>query len=60
MVVGHAPVVGEHTDEVLTGILGYFRDKVRALLDAKVVRMSGPAVTCGGTAVTDPGPVEGE
>ncbi|MDP6302328.1 MAG: CoA transferase [SAR202 cluster bacterium] len=38
MVVGSTPVIGEHTNEVLSDILGYDDDKVRALHDSEVVR----------------------
>jgi crotonobetainyl-CoA:carnitine CoA-transferase CaiB-like acyl-CoA transferase len=38
MVVGPTPVIGEHTNEVLSDILGYDDDKVRALHDSEVVR----------------------
>jgi crotonobetainyl-CoA:carnitine CoA-transferase CaiB-like acyl-CoA transferase len=44
MVVGSAPLVGEHTQEVLGGILGYSEDRTRALHDSDVVRSPGPAV----------------
>jgi len=38
MVVGSAPLVGEHTDEVLREILRYPDQRIRALKDANVVR----------------------
>lgn len=37
MVVGSAPLLGEHTDEVLTGILGYSSEQVQSLQDEAVV-----------------------
>ena len=37
MVVGSAPLIGEQTNEVLSDILGYGDDKVRALHEASVV-----------------------
>ena len=37
MSVGSPPTVGEHTDEVLTGILGYSEDRFQALRDEGVV-----------------------
>ncbi len=38
MVVGPTPVIGEHTNEVLSDILGYDDAKVRSLHDSEVVR----------------------
>ena len=43
MVVGSAPTVGEHTEEVLGDILGYSQEQIRALQDQEVVRLAGPA-----------------
>jgi crotonobetainyl-CoA:carnitine CoA-transferase CaiB-like acyl-CoA transferase len=43
MTVGPAPVVGEHTEEILTGVLGYSGDRVRALQDEDVVYCAEPA-----------------
>ena len=43
MTVGPAPVVGGHTEEILTGVLGYSRDQVRALQDEDVVHCAEPA-----------------
>ena len=40
MVVGSAPLVGEHTMEILTGLLGYSEEHVRDLLDENVVGSS--------------------
>ena len=37
MVVGSAPTVGQHTRELLSGLLGYADDKVQALVDGEVV-----------------------
>ena len=47
VVVGSAPAVGEHTEEVLRHILGYSPDRIRALQDKDVVRSLGPAVVSG-------------
>ena len=47
LVVGSAPLVGEHTDEVLRDILGYSDEQVQALQDDGVVRSAGPAVVPG-------------
>jgi CoA:oxalate CoA-transferase len=35
--VGHVPTPGEHTDEVLSGLLGYDAATLRDLRDAKVI-----------------------
>ena len=43
MVVGSAPRVGEHTEEVLEGILGYPQEKIQALQDQAVVRLADAA-----------------
>ena len=40
MVVGSAPTVGQHTREILQGIIGYTDDQVQALLDEEVVGAS--------------------
>ena len=40
MVVGSAPTVGQHTREILQGIIGYTDDQVQALLDEEVVGVS--------------------
>ena len=37
MVVGSTPTVGQHTRELLTGILGYSDDQVQALVNEEVV-----------------------
>ncbi len=37
MVVGSAPTVGEHTRELLNGLLGYSEEQVQALVDAEVI-----------------------
>lgn len=37
MVVGSAPTVGEHTQEILTGLLGYSEERVQALYDEGVI-----------------------
>ena len=43
MVVGSAPRVGEHTEDVLGGILGYPQDKIQALQDQAAVRLADAA-----------------
>ena len=47
MVVGSAPVVGQHTEEVLMGILGYSEQQVQALQDEDVVRRADPTAVSG-------------
>ena len=44
MVVGSTPLVGEHTEQILSGILGYDEARIRALVEADVVGVpdSGP------------------
>ena len=37
MPVGHAPTIGEHTDEILTGLLGKSEEEIAALREAGVV-----------------------
>ena len=37
MVVGSAPTVGQHSDEVLTGILGYTQEQMKALRSAEAI-----------------------
>ena len=44
MVVGSAPAVGEHTEEVLRDILRYSPERIQALQDEGVVRAARPAV----------------
>jgi crotonobetainyl-CoA:carnitine CoA-transferase CaiB-like acyl-CoA transferase len=34
---GHAPLLGEHTEEVLTGILGYRKEKIKELYSNEVL-----------------------
>ncbi len=41
MVVGSAPTVGEHTRELLNGLLGYSDEQVQALVDEEVVACDG-------------------
>ena len=43
MVVGSAPMIGEHTEEILRGTLGYSEERIRALQDQEVVRLADPA-----------------
>ena len=38
MVVGSAPTVGQHTGEILSGILGYSEERIRELEDARIIR----------------------
>ena len=47
MVVGPAPAVGEHTEEILRDILGYSEERMRELQDEGVVRYAGPAAVSG-------------
>ena len=47
MVVGSAPSVGEHTAELLEGLLGYSRERVQELVDAKVVGAPQEATASG-------------
>ncbi len=44
MVVGSTPLVGEHTEQILSGILGYDEARIQALVEADVVGVpdSGP------------------
>ncbi len=42
MVVGQTPLVGEHTKEILSGILGYDDGRIQGLAEAGVVGMAGP------------------
>ena len=37
MVVGSAPTVGQHTDELLSGVLGYTQEQVEALREAEAI-----------------------
>ena len=43
MVVGSAPTVGQHTEEILRGALGYSDAQTQALQDERVVACAGPA-----------------
>ena len=47
MVVGSTPLVGEHTREVLSDILGYGDDKIRSLQEDSVVGVGDPAAVAG-------------
>ena len=47
MVVGSAPTVGQHTEDILTRILGYPEEKVRALHEKEVVRIGDVAALTG-------------
>ena len=57
MVVGPAPSVGEHTEEVLRAILGYSSERVRALFDEDIVRSQSPSLSLGSATAsgTPPG-----
>lgn len=43
MVVNPTPSVGQHTDEVLSNVLGYSQDRIQALLDAQVIGTASAA-----------------
>ena len=43
MVVGSAPLIGEHSTEILSGILGYDEGRIAALHEAEVVATQGEA-----------------
>ena len=43
MVVGPAPAIGEHTNEILREVLSYTQERVQALLDEGVVRTTSAA-----------------
>ncbi len=47
MVVGSAPGVGEHTEGILSGILGYTPERIQALQDEKVIHCAEPAEVSG-------------
>ena len=47
MEVGSAPMVGEHTEEVLRDILGYTEQRIQALQDQGVVRCAEPSTVSG-------------
>ena len=47
MVVGSAPIIGEHTEEVLRDTLGYSDERIRALQDEQVIRLADPAAVPG-------------
>ena len=38
MVVGQTPVVGQHTREILSGVLGYNDDRIEDLQESGIVR----------------------
>ena len=38
MVVGSAPTIGQHTEEILSGILGYDDDKINQLQSKEIIR----------------------
>ena len=41
MTVGETPVVGQHTNEILRGVLGYDSDRIAALSEAQVIKRAG-------------------
>ena len=47
MEVGSAPMVGEHTEEVLRDILGYTEQRIQALQDQGVLRCAEPSTVSG-------------
>ena len=47
IVVGSAPTVGEHTEEVLRDILGYSHERIQSLLKEEVIRGAGKAAVSG-------------
>ena len=47
IVVGSAPTVGEHTEEVLRDVLGYSRERIQTLLEEEVIRGAGKAAVSG-------------
>jgi crotonobetainyl-CoA:carnitine CoA-transferase CaiB-like acyl-CoA transferase len=47
MVVGSAPIIGEHTDNILRETLGYSDEKIQALQNQEIVCSAGPAVISG-------------
>ena len=38
MIVGSAPTIGQHTEEILSGILGYDDDKINQLQSKEIIR----------------------
>jgi CoA:oxalate CoA-transferase len=40
MVVGATPQVGEHTNEILSGVLGYSKDEIQELVEKEVIRVA--------------------
>ena len=44
MVVGSAPVVGQHTEHILKQTLGYSDAQIQELQTEEVVGVAGPAV----------------
>ena len=45
MVVGSAPTIGQHTRELLSGLLGYSDEQVQTLVDEEVVGCDGSSLT---------------
>ena len=43
MVVGSTPLVGEHTEQILSDVLGYDDARIRGLVNASVVGVASPA-----------------
>ncbi|MFL2761874.1 MAG: CaiB/BaiF CoA transferase family protein [Dehalococcoidia bacterium] len=40
MVVGATPKVGEHTNEILSGVLGYSKDEIQQLVEKEIIRLA--------------------
>ena len=47
MVVGSAPLVGQHTEEVLSGVLGYSAEQIRSLGEEGVIHIAEAPVSAG-------------
>ena len=45
MVVGPTPTIGQHTDSILTDVLGYSEAKIKGLRDETVVSSAGEPIT---------------
>ena len=44
MVVGSAPVVGQHSEEILSGILGYSEERINELNNNQVVGIADKTI----------------
>ena len=40
MVVGATPKVGEHTNEILSEVLGYSNDEIQKLVEKEIIRLA--------------------